>query len=191
MRVSDFDLLIVPGLRGGNGDWTSRWQAKLSTASFVRPANPAERRREAWIEAIAEAARDKTRPVLLVGHGLGATAITDAASTINGASVCGAFLVAPPDRMGLGRLASEDWGLSRMRLPWPSIVVASRNDPDGAYEAVAALASDWGADLIDAGYAGSIDAASGHGPWPEGLMRLAGFLKRLSAATDQGDTPSR
>ncbi len=49
--------------------------------------------------------------------------------------------------------------------------MASRNDADGAFEAVAALALDWGAELID--------AASGHGPWPEGLMRLAEFLKTI------------
>ena len=58
--------------------------------------------------------------------------------------------------------------------------MASHNDPDGGYEAVTALASDWGAEVVDAGFAGAIDAASGHGPWPEGLMRLAGFLKRVA-----------
>lgn len=92
----------------------------------------------------------------------------------------GAFLVAPPDDKGLERLAGEDWAPTRKRLPWPSVVIASRNDPAGAYPAVAALAFDWGAGLIDAGDAGGLDAASGHGPWPEGLMQLAAFLKRLS-----------
>ena len=57
--------------------------------------------------------------------------------------------------------------------------MASRNDYDGAFDAVAALASSWASELIDAGFAGGLDAASGHGPWPEGLMRLAGFLKRI------------
>ena len=88
----------------------------------------------------------------------------------------GAFLVVPPDDGALVRLASEDWTPVRTALPWPTVVIASRNDPDGAYDLVAALASDWGAELIDAGFAGSLDAASGHGPWPEGLMRLAGFI---------------
>ena len=64
--------------------------------------------------------------------------------------------------------------------------MASRNDPDGAFDAVAALAFDWGAELVDAGFAGGLDAASGHGPWPEGLMRLAGFLKRLGEGAGQG-----
>jgi uncharacterized protein len=181
MRVSDFDLIIVPRLGGaGEGDWPSRWRANLSTARFAAPADLDERRPEAWIEAIARAARAAARPALIVGHGLGAAAIVHAAEALAGADVCGAFLVAPPDEAGLQRLAGPDWTLARAPLPWPGIVVASRNDPDGDFEAVAALASAWGAEMIDAGFAGRLDAASGHGPWPEGLMRLAGFLKRLS-----------
>jgi uncharacterized protein len=180
MRVSDFDLLIVPRLGGAReGDWPSRWRAKLSTARFVAPDDPGEPSREAWIEAIVRAAREATRPALLIGHGLGATAIADAAGALDGADVRGAFLFAPPDEAGLGRLASKHWTPARERLPWPSVVVASRSDPDGAYEAVTALASDWGAEVIDAGHAGGLDALSGHGPWPEGLMRLAGFIKRM------------
>ena len=58
-------------------------------------------------------------------------------------------------------------------------MVASRNDPLGAYDAIAGFAADWGADLIDAGEAGGLDAASGHGPWPEGLLRLAAFIKGM------------
>ena len=181
MRVSDFDLIIVPRLGGaGEGDWPSRWRAKLSTARFAAPADPNEPRREAWIEAIAAAAQAAERPALIVGHRLGAAAVVHSAKALAGADVRGAFLVAPPDEAGLNRLAGPDWVLARASLPWPGVVVASRNDPDGGFEAVAALAHDWGAELIDAGLAGTLDAASGHGPWPEGLMRLAGFIKRIS-----------
>jgi predicted alpha/beta hydrolase family esterase len=33
--------------------------------------------------------------------------------------------------------------------------------------------------IVDAGDAGHVNTESGHGPWPEGLMRFAGFLKQL------------
>ena len=36
-----------------------------------------------------------------------------------------------------------------------------------------------GAKLVDAGFSGHINTESGHGPWPEGLMCLAAFLKTL------------
>ncbi len=179
MRASHFDLLIVPRLGGGADDWPGRWRAKLSTARFVAPADASDTRLEAWAAAVAGAARAATRPGLFVGHGSGAAAIVEAARAVDGADIRGAFLVAPPDEAGLERLTGARWTAARAPLPWPSLVVASRNDADGAFDAVAALASDWGAELIDAGFAGALDAASGHGPWPEGLMRLAGFLKKI------------
>ena len=183
MRASDFDLLFVPGPSGGSEeDWSGRWRAKLSTARLIHPADlpsPA-----GWIAAIAGAARAAERPVLFVGHGVGAAAIASAAQALHGADVRGAFLVAPPDDEGLLRLANDDWALVRARLPWPSVVIASRNNPDGAYDPVAALAFDWGAELIDAGLAGALNAASGHGPWPEGLMQLAAFMKKIGARSE-------
>ena len=175
-----------PASGRAEGDWPSRWRAKLSTARFVHPADPADRRREAWTEAVAGAAREAKRPALLVGHGTGAAAIAEAAKALGSADVRGAFLVAPPDEQSLGRLAGDGWSLARARLPWPSVAVASRNDPQGSYDAIAALARDWGAELIDAGEAGGLDAASGHGPWPEGLMRLAAFIKGIGERAGAG-----
>ena len=91
MRASDFDLLIVPRLGATEGDWPSRWQAKLSTARFVHPADPADRRREAWTEAIAGAAREANSPALLVGHGTGAAAIAEAAKALGSADSAAPF----------------------------------------------------------------------------------------------------
>jgi predicted alpha/beta hydrolase family esterase len=64
-------------------------------------------------------------------------------------------------------------------LPFPSLTVASRNDPFGSFEHADDIASAWGSLLVDAGYAGHINAESGHGPWPEGTMVFAQFLSRL------------
>jgi uncharacterized protein len=181
MRISDFDVLIVPRLGGASeGDWPSRWRAKLSTARLIAPVEAAVAEREAWTDAIVDAVGAATRPVLFVAHGLGAAAVASAAFALGGADVRGAFLVSPPDPAGLERMAGPGWPLPRAPLPWPAVVVASRSDADSAYDAVAAIAADWGAELIDAGHAGGLDADSGHGPWPEGLMRLAGFIKGLS-----------
>jgi predicted alpha/beta hydrolase family esterase len=47
------------------------------------------------------------------------------------------------------------------------------------YEHSEALARDWGATLVDAGPAGHINGESGHGPWPEGLMRFGGLLAKI------------
>ncbi len=52
------------------------------------------------------------------------------------------------------------------RLPFPSIVVASTDDPFMAQPHARELAHAWGSDFVDAGAAGHINVVSGHGPWP-------------------------
>ena len=47
-----------------------------------------------------------------------------------------------------------------------------------AFEVAEDIAGAWGSLFIDAGEAGHINAASGHGPWPEGSMTFASFLSR-------------
>jgi predicted alpha/beta hydrolase family esterase len=64
-------------------------------------------------------------------------------------------------------------------LPFPSLVVISRDDPHASYEEMQDIAFDWGAHIVDAGAIGRIDSGSGHGPWPEGLMRFGAFIARL------------
>jgi predicted alpha/beta hydrolase family esterase len=41
------------------------------------------------------------------------------------------------------------------------------------------LAAAWGSGLIEIGSAGHVNAASGHGPWPDGVLRFGAFLKQL------------
>jgi predicted alpha/beta hydrolase family esterase len=53
-------------------------------------------------------------------------------------------------------------------LPFPTILVASRNDPYTTFAQFQRYAEDWGSELFDAGEAGHLDTASGYGPWPGG-----------------------
>ena len=64
-------------------------------------------------------------------------------------------------------------------LAVPGVLVASRTDPYAAWSHAENLSALWGLELADAGDAGHINAESGHGPWPEGLMRLAGLLTKI------------
>jgi predicted alpha/beta hydrolase family esterase len=173
MRAADLDLIFVPepGLRDDD-HWQTRWSAKLSSARFVGDIFSAD--------DIVETARRATRPIFFIAYSLGAIQLAKAAPDLAGLDVRGAFLVAPPAQDVLDTLDDGLWGSTpRTALPFPSALVASRSDPWATYEESAALAVDWGAALIDAGEAGRLDEASGHGPWPEGLLRLAGMLKKL------------
>ena len=69
--------------------------------------------------------------------------------------------------------------LPRDPLPFPSLLITSRTDPYCAYDRAEDFSYTWGAALVDAGEAGHLNTESGFGPWPEGLMRFAGFLKQL------------
>ena len=64
----------------------------------------------------------------------------------------------------------------RARLPFPSIVAASTNDPLGRYDRVAELAAAWGSRLVDVGAVGHLNPAAGYGEWP----RAEEFIRELA-----------
>ena len=65
-------------------------------------------------------------------------------------------------------------------LPFPSVMVASSNDPYCRIDRATVLANAWGSTLVEAGDLGHINGESGHGPWPEGVLRFGSFLSSLS-----------
>jgi predicted alpha/beta hydrolase family esterase len=65
------------------------------------------------------------------------------------------------------------------RLNFPSVLLASADDPFCRIERAREFAAAWGAGLIEIGPAGHINAASGHGPWPDGVLRFGTFLKQV------------
>lgn len=181
MRTSDCDILIVPGLGGSGPDhWQSRWERQLSTARRVSQRDWDAPDLGAWADRLAAEAAGATRPVVVVAHSLGAHVVAEAAARLAG-RIAGAFLVAPPDLDDPARMPQSVAGLRvpTTALPFPSIVVASRTDPLCTYERAEAIAAGWAAPLVDAGDAGHLNTQAGYGPWPEGLMRFAGFLKTL------------
>jgi predicted alpha/beta hydrolase family esterase len=62
--------------------------------------------------------------------------------------------------------------IARQRLPFPSMLVGSRNDPYCSFERAQGLAESWGSRFIDLGERGHINAESGLGDWPEGHQLL-------------------
>ncbi len=183
MRTSDVAIIIVPGLGGGSEDhWYSRWEHKLPTASRVVQEDWHHPNLAGWTQRLVAAVEAADKPIVLVGHGCGVIAITHAADAI-AERVVGAFLVAAPSASALRAMEEVEPAFAevpRTMLPFPAVLIASRDDPHGSWEESEALAKAWHVELIDAGQSGHLNDDSGHGPWPEGLMRFAGFLKSLS-----------
>lgn len=183
MRIADLDILIVPGwTNSGPEHWQSRWQGGMATARRVDMGDWENPVQHTWVEALLAAVSDARRPSLLVAHSLGVLAVVHAASRLPPGKVVGAFLVAAPDLEQEQRPPEIDPAfvpIPMSALPFPSVLVHSNSDPYCTVPRALAFAAAWGAETADAGDAGHINSASGHGPWPEGLMRLAGFLKTL------------
>ena len=88
------------------------------------------------------------------------------------------LLVAPPDveHPDFPPVMEGFAPIPRARLPFPSLVVASRNDPFADFERSRALADAWGSRFVDAGHSGHLNADAGFGPWPLGERLLAELL---------------
>ena len=183
MKTADCDILIVPGLGGSGEDhWQGRWAGRLATGRLVEQDDWHAPSPEAWCGRVAEAVAAAGRPAILIAHSLGTLACVGAVPLFSPGHVRGALLVAVPDVEQAPNLPDAVRAFApvpRDPLPFPSLVVASRTDPYCAYDRADAFARAWGAVTVDAGESGHINVASGHGPWPEGLMRLAGFMRTL------------
>lgn len=185
MKIAETDILIIPGIGMTEADhWARRWAIKMPTAQVVEQAEWDKPDLETWLKTIEHAVMMSTRPVALVGHSLGCIAIAHLASRLVDTKVRGAFLVAVPDLEGnadVPKAAAAFKPVPREPLPFPSFVIGSENDPLSSAEHTADISSAWGSEFHNAGEAGHINTASGHGPWPEGMMMFARFMQRLKA----------
>jgi uncharacterized protein len=183
MKTAECEILIVPGLSSsGPEHWQSRWEQRLVTARRVEQANWERPHFIDWQDRLVAEVKAMKRPGVIVAHSLGAITVVHAAKRLVGTALKGAFLVAPPGETTMVEHAEIDLRFAhvpRDPLPFPSVLVASKNDPYCPYIEAEEWAYAWGSDLSDAGDSGHVNTDSGHGPWPEGLMRFAGFLAKI------------
>lgn len=183
MKTADADILVVPGLGSSSpGHWQHRWVEKIRNARFVEQADWDNPNVEAWRETLLRDIMMATRPVVLVGHSLGVLNIVAASQALADTKVKAAFLVAPPDvdeHPDAPEATADFRNLPRDPLKFPSMLVVSSNDPYCTVERAAEFASCWGSDFHIAGDAGHINVASGHGPWPEGLLMFTRLMGRI------------
>ena len=174
-------VLIIPGLGGSGPDhWQSRWQARLTDARRVEQADWGKPDRARWIARLDEAVAHTKQPPILVAHSLSCALVACWAAT-HARPVHAALLVAPADIESDAHTPPEAHvfrPLPMKRLPFRTIVVASRDDPYVTFVRATAMATAWGAELVDIGNAGHINTASGYGEWPAGERLLDRLLQR-------------
>ena len=187
MKSSETDILVIAGYEGSGPDhWQSRLVTKLLSAHLVEQPDWLYGKLDVAVDTLVAAVAAGTKPVVFVAHSAGCILIAHAIHKMKEQGLTdrlkGGFLVAPPSEESLGSVPGIDpefKHVPRDPLPFPSLLIASSNDPYATLEQSADLALAWGSELVEAGEQGHINVASGHGPWPEGLMRFAGFLSRL------------
>ncbi|TXH44400.1 MAG: serine hydrolase family protein [Actinobacteria bacterium] len=181
-------VLVVPGWRDSGAEhWQSVWLRgdpgfrKLVQDDWENP------RLDEWCRALASAISSfGQQPPVLVAHSLGCALVAHWARLTGesaGQAVAGALLVAPADADSPDHTPDELRPFAPIPtapLPFPSILVASRNDPYISFQRCLSLARAWGSEFVDAGAAGHINVDSGHGQWPQGEVLLASLRARPS-----------
>jgi predicted alpha/beta hydrolase family esterase len=182
--LEEASVLVIPGWNGsGAGHWQTIWEQKYTRFRRVEQHNWTRPTRIDWLAQISGDLDRASSPTFLVAHSLGCLAVAHWAAAAGRQTdrVAGAFLVAPPwlTESDLCPAALTDFlPMPLERLPFPSLLVASEDDPYLPIEIAVRLASAWGAQFVDVGPQGHINVASGHGPWPVGEGLLRGFVTR-------------
>ncbi len=172
-------IIILPGIGGsGESHWQTIWEKFDSSMVRFRPPNWDAPDLNDWLAALDEAVDKSGDSPILVAHSLACLLIVHWAARRRDFKVRGAFLVAVPDPDGPSFPAAEAASfrpVPELALPFPTLVVASTNDPYGSVDYVRTRATAWGAGLVIAGALGHMNADSALGEWELGAMLFRAF----------------
>ena len=173
-------VLLLPGWQNsGPEHWQSRWEQlhgyrRVEQHDWMRPL------RGDWISRLEDELLLCQEPAVLVAHSLGCIQVAAwAGHSRNLNLVCAAFLVAPgdPERADMRGLVPSWSPIPMAPLPFPSMLLTSRNDPYCALERAQTMARAWGSTPVDCAERGHINSESGLGDWPEGHEMLLKLIR--------------
>jgi predicted alpha/beta hydrolase family esterase len=130
-----------------------------------------------WISALDGAIGAATSPPLLVAHSLACLLVAHW-QRVSSRPVAGAFLVAVPDpeSNAFPVAANSFANPPTQKLHFPSLIVASANDPYGTIDYSRRRADQWGGGVVEIGSFGHINGQSGLEDWPYGMSLLTSFM---------------
>ena len=174
------NVLVLPGWDGsGPKHWQTLWEQRhgyrrVEQHDWVRPL------RGDWVARLEDVVLSCDEPAVLVAHSLGCIlAAAWAAHSPNAQRVKAALLVAPGDveRPEVREQLPSWTPIELQSLPFPSVLLASRDDPFCAFERARLFAHAWKSQFMDYGDCGHINADSGLASWPEGHVLLQDLMK--------------
>lgn len=178
------NVLMLPGWQGSSPDhWQSRWErlhgyTRVEQHDWMRPL------RGDWIARLEDVLLSCDGPAVLVAHSLGCQHVAAwAAHSRNTHLVKAALLAAPPDveREDVRTLLPSWSPIALGKLPFKTLLFASNDDPFCSLGRARQFAAAWGAQLVDTGARGHLNADSGLSDWPEAHEPFQQLMRDTSA----------
>ncbi len=194
--------LILPGWKGSAANhWQTHWQYCLPNARRVEQDDWTYPDCRRWQQALEQQVLASPSPVIVIAHSLGCLTLVHWAARAGTTALKrlrGALLVAPADveRADCPPPLQNFAPIPRMRLPFPSLLIGSDNDPAASPGKALELAGYWGCEARILTGAGHINVASGHHCWASGfaylyqLQTLIGQQDRTAVAEKSHASPS-
>ena len=179
--------MVVPGIgNSGPFHWQTLWEQRHQLWRRVLQHDWDYPVCDEWVAALEEAITGFAAAPVVIAHSIGCLAVAHWTSRTS-APVRAAFMVAVPDPDGpkFPATAHGFVPVPLKRFPFPSLVVASTDDPFGSIAHAHRCAAAWGGTFVTIGSAGHINVESGHGEWPAGWH----LLERLLRSADLADRP--
>ncbi|RKG29263.1 RBBP9/YdeN family alpha/beta hydrolase [Acinetobacter tianfuensis] len=169
--------VIVPGVGGSeHNHWQSWLQRQLMSCSRVQQKDWNHPVLKEWIAQFVQTVSPIQDDLQIVAHSFGCLTTVAALAEhpeLN-VKIKNLVLVAPanPARFGdtgFARDSQNDYAayFHQLNIRVPAQMIISENDPWLAFDDAQQLAKAWNIKPINAGQAGHINVASGHGPFPE------------------------
>lgn len=175
-------LIIVPGMGGSDeAHWQTHWEGSEPDAIRLKPESWTRPSLINWLEALDTCVAEAAAPPILVAHSLGYLLVAHW-SKARPSDVMGAILVAVPDPNSsvYPEEAREFAAAPDDRLRFPSVIMASSDDPFASESYARSRAEQWGSELILVGAHGHLGDGSGLRDWPEGRRHIRRFINRAA-----------
>jgi predicted alpha/beta hydrolase family esterase len=176
------EFIVLPGIGGsGKSHWQTHWEEANPAMRRFAPADWATPDFRNWLAALELAVATAKKPPLLIAHSLSCLLVAHW-QKVSRLPVRGAFLAAVPDPTSevFPKNAGDFASAPRERFRFPSLIVASTNDPFGSVDYAKMRATQWGCELHVAGDLGHINGVSNLKHWPEGKALLETFAAACS-----------
>jgi len=167
-------VLVLPGLyNSGPEHWQTLWERRHPGLTRVLQDEWDRPRCADWVARLDTAIAAHPDSVL-VAHSSACALVAHWAASGSAGRVKAALLVGPSDPEATSYPAGPTgFGPMPMHpLPFPSVVVASDDDPYVTLARARQFAAAWGSRLVTVAGAGHLNSASGLGEWASGFALL-------------------